>query len=427
VSNTATLTRPVYQPAESESQTRRFPSNGKWFVLGALFVVGVALGWGATRLLPGSSAQRISASEYTAVVAQLFQLDHNTGIARERLALIGSPTDLAAEAARSAQAGTLVLPGDRSAIDALVGALNGTPVATGNGSDTIPTATSDTLPTAQPTSERTSWLGPVLAFILAFSLGLVVLLRTAGLSFGFLRMPWLARFVGVKERLSRIRGSALPGRWDPGAPRHAGVSISEARLDDDDDDADFGDDASEPALSPVPHTFSRAPSRASRKNGSTTYQSVYRMGDDPFDEVHPISDQASGGLVAACGLSAALKFDHQRAGGYYAFTAWVQDYGNSEDLHAAGLVAPGAPDAARGQIENWVRSGQIDTVLSLEPGATTLIGSPDLAATITIVDIEFGLSGEVEDSYVTGMTVKFEVVRRGEHAVASRDLAHSHR
>jgi hypothetical protein len=257
----------------------------------------------------------------------------------------------------------------------------------------------------------------------AFGLGIVVLLRTARLSLSFLRLPSFGRSSTPDQPNRPGRPSALPGRFDSDAPRHQALSISEARLrDGDDDDDDSGENIDRGAI-PRAVMPIRSAARTNRRASGATYQSTYRLGDDPFDEIHPIADPVSGGLIAACGLSSALKFDSLKVGGYYAFSAWIQDYGNADELHAAGLVAPGAPEAARGQIESWVRSAQIDTVLSLEVGATALIGSTDLAATITVVDVEFGLSGDDEDGYVTELVLKFEVQRRAEQPVPAKELA----
>jgi hypothetical protein len=421
--DTATLTRSTCRSAfaETESATRPLLIRRATLILAGLFVLSAVIGWGVTSLLPTSTAQQISTPEYTALVAQLFVRDQNSGIARERLALYGSPADMAQQAAVAARAGQLSIPADVAAVDALVTALTGVPAA--------PTANGEVAPiaSAQPTSDRTSWLGPLLAFGVAFALGIVVLLRTAGLSLGFIHLPTFRRSWIADRAKSTPRRSGLPGRFDSDAPRHTALSISEATLGEDDEE--FDDVGSIDSIGvPTSVSADRAAARPARKGAGLAYQSIYRLGDDPFDEIHPISDAKTGGLVAACGLSSALKFDSLKVGGYYAFAAWIQDYGNADELHAAGLVAPGAPEAARGQIESWVRGGQIDTVLSLEVGASALIGSPALAATVTVVDVEFGLSGDDEDSYVTRLVLKFEVQRRVEHsAPAPRELAQARR
>ena len=421
--NTATLNRSTYRSTFSEAEypSRPFLTPRAALVLAGLFVFGAVLGWGLTRLLPSSPSRQISTSEYTALVAQLFLRDQNSGIARERLALYGSPAELAQQASQAARAGQLSIPTDTAAVDALVAALAGAPAAT--------TATGEVAPVASapPAPDQTTWFGPLLAIGVALALGIVVLLRTGILSVGFVHLPAFRRASNADRTKNATRQSGLPGRFDSDAPRHAVLSISEVTLGED-----IGETNDVNGVDSIRMNQSvagaRNAARPARKGSGLVYQSMYRLGDDPFDEIHPIKDANTGGLIAACGLSSALKFDSRKVGGYYAFTAWIQDYGNADELHAAGLVAPGAPDAARGQIESWVRGGQIDTVVSLEVGASALIGTPDLAATITVIDVEFGMSGDEEDSYVTRLNLKFEVQRQVEQAaVPPRELARAGR
>lgn len=429
--NTATLARPTYRSAvpEDESTARRMALSPARLLLAGLFVVGLVFGWGLTQFLPRGSYQQITGVEYTALVAQLFQRDQNLEVARERLALFGSPDELAQQAGLAAKSGKLVVPSDASSINALVLALSGSGAAASAPADSTSAAGSAQAVAAPDASGKSSWLGPILAFVLAFGLGIVVLLRTARLSLGFLRLPSFGKPTSTDQASRTSRRFGLPGRFDPDAPRHQALSISESRLGADvEEDGDDADSRNIDLASTFgPSAPIRSTARPNQKAAGMVYQSVYRFGDDPFDEIHPIADTVSGGLIAACGLSSALKFDSLKVGGYYAFSAWIQDYCNAEELHAAGLVAPGAPEDARGKIEGWVRSAQLDTVLSLEIGATALIGTPDLAATITVVDVEFGLSGDDDDSYVTQLVLKFEVQRRVEAAAPSRELARSRR
>src|ERR1035437_7290861 len=93
--DTATIWRPSYRSAsvEAESPSRRLVVGQATVVLAGLFVIGIVLGWGVTRLLPSGASQQVSTVEYTALVAQLYQRDQNVGIARERLALFGGPPE----------------------------------------------------------------------------------------------------------------------------------------------------------------------------------------------------------------------------------------------------------------------------------------------------------------------------------------------
>jgi hypothetical protein len=402
-----------------EAMTRRASLPPTLLILGGLFVVALAVGFGLTRLLPGGSIQRVSEPEYTAVVAQLYLRDHELSLARERLAVIGSPTDAVHHAQDAAQAGQLASPNDRAALDSLATALSApatgeSPQSTVNSASTTGTSAAGPAETASQSASpsadvgsRPSWLGPLAAFFLALALGFLVLARTAGVSLANLR-PSLARAASTRRPASPTlprRGAGYVAR-ESGGSQTGSIAMSEVRLDDQ-----MADDAGAPyrpvVLRNVAARRSRAPVATGRQN--KVFQSQYRIGDDPFEEIHPIADPRTNGLVAACGLTATLRLDSIRAGGYYAFTAWIQDYSGGDELHAAGLVAPGSTEIARGAIDSWVRSGQVDTVLPLEPGTTTNVGTDEIRAAITVVDVSYGRDDRVVDAYVTGLTVRFEI------------------
>jgi hypothetical protein len=414
------LTRPVVKENSwHEAAPRRASVPPTLIILGSLFVVALAIGFGVTRLLPGWSVQRVSDAEYTAVVAQLYLRDHDLSLARERLAVIGAPADALRRAVDAAQAGQLASPNDRAALDSLAAALNAPTTgdqsqagANNVTSSSSPAASqadsaSQTGSASPDTGSRPSWLGPLAAFFLALALGFLVLARTAGVSLANLR-PSLAR-----DAITRRPGSpTLPPRGPGAPPRGAdpvppsSIAMSEVRLDDQ---TAAGVDAPyrPVVLRNVAGRRSRAPVATARPN--KVFQSHYRIGDDPFEEIHPIADPRTGGLIAACGLTATLRLDSVRSGGYYAFTAWIQDYSGGDELHAAGLVAPGSTEIARGAIDSWVRSGQVDTVLPLEAGTTTNVGTDEIRAAITVVDVSYGRDERVVDAYVTGLTLRFEI------------------
>src|SRR5690348_12546130 len=72
-------------------------------LLAGLFVLGLALGWLVTQPFVGRSSQPITMSEYSTVVALLYQRDHNLDLAKERLALFGAPADLVTAATQDAK------------------------------------------------------------------------------------------------------------------------------------------------------------------------------------------------------------------------------------------------------------------------------------------------------------------------------------
>lgn len=397
----------------------RQPLTPQWslgrpiLLLGLAFILGTGIGWVVTRPFAGASSSQVSSADYVAVVAQLFQRDHNEEIARERLALLGSPTMLVQRAVQDAQSGKVKDQSDRTAVEALAQALapsaaNGVrPSATAVSStaSTAPSASTAANPTPVASSGRTSLLGPIVAFALAFLLGIVVLLRTAGLS-----LP-LARVFRTKIAQDKLPGRDVRSRPDVATLRTGSPPLRQPRQASGANSASLGrlidaTDDEDPDQEPVPvRSAGRVAPRTTR---SASYQSSYRLGDEPFDEIHPITDPATGTLVAACGLSSALKLSSSTAQHYYAFTAWVQDYLSGEQLRAVGFVTRWALHAEGRQIDEWVRQGQVEEVVPVQHGVSTVLKTDTLTTEVTVLDVGHGLGGAADD-HVTRLTVRFDV------------------
>lgn len=394
------------------------------------FVVGTGLGWAATRPFAGNTSQQITNVDYVAVVAQLFQREHNEEIARERLALLGSPTILVEQALREAQAGKVQDESDRAALQALAQAL-----APASASSSQPAnVDAATQPASQPTvttddsaaksgplgdPEQSPLLGPIVAFVIAFLLGIVVLVRTAGLSLP-LAGALGGRLSGARapERMTRSRPPLATLRtgapaFRPARPagngRRAEAAVVDAREDEPGEDDVPVRAGGRSATLVQPRTVARAAR-------SVSFQSTYHLGDEPYDEIHPITDPSTGTLVAACGLSSALKLASSTAPRYYAFTAWVQDYLSDEQLRAVGLVTRGALDAESVQIDAWAREGQLEQVISAREGSSTQLKTPTITTEISVVEVDCGRSGAT-DGYFSKLTVRFDV-----HWDADEDL-----
>jgi hypothetical protein len=394
-------------------------------LLSLAFVVGTGIGWAATRPFAATASQRVSDLDYVAVVAQLFQRDHNEEVARERLALLGSPTILIEQSLKDAQSGKLKDQSDRLAVESLAkvlapsssaGTNSANPVATAPQSGQLaptPVSNAATRSSGSTSTGQASLLGPVAAFILAFALGMIVLLRTAGLS-----LPLVGALSAglAKARLSEgTRGSSRSiATLRTGTPPLRRVRHLDARLGDValEENVAADDDESVEERTPARSGRRSATMLQSRPSVRTarrvSFQSSYRLGDEPYDEIHPITDPATGTLVAACGLSSALKLESTTAPRYYAFTAWVQDYLSGEQLQAVGLVPRWALDAEGMRIDEWVREGQVEEVLPVHRGTATELKTDTLTTEVSIVDAEFGGSSEPDDHF-TRLTVRFDV------------------
>lgn len=383
-----------------------------------VFVIGAALGWLVTRPFAATPTHPVTLPEYTAVVAQLYQRDNNLGLAKDRMAIYGTPAELALQALRAAQANELKTTADQPAVEGLAKAL-GAPIPTSASTDARPVDSPDAAPAASASSDdQPSWIGPILAFMIALGLGGIVLLRTAGVSFSGLGLPLTNRAGTGSTGRTATRASAAASRMRVDASRRpattrAAVAVSEPEEDEgDEEDEEIQPVAAAPPVArPTPRVTveTRRPAAPARAIRIPSYQSCYRLGDDAYDEIHPITDPATGSLIAACGLTSTLKYNTANGAQYYAFTAWLQDYLGTEQLNAAGLVAQGALDSVRDQIQSWVRGGQIDAVVPIEKGMTAEIGSAELSATVTIVDVEYGDDPGARQSYLRKLVVRFDV------------------
>ncbi|MGH2460357.1 MAG: hypothetical protein ACRDIY_16000 [Chloroflexota bacterium] len=390
-------------------------------LLGLAFLVGIGLGWVVTRPFAVPSVGPVTNDEYVSVVAQLFQRDHNQEVARERLALLGSPTVLVQQTVQDVKAGNLKSQSDQAAVTALAQVLAPSASSEAGASTSATTgsqpnqaaatpAANDQTTSAPASSGQSSWLGPIVAFILAFGLGVVVLLRTAGLSLASLP---------ILNRLTRPRPPERPARSRPviasvpaeTTPFRRGRDLNAARGFErvlDDDRSEVRDEPPPSRSTGRTATLLRPRVAAIGAARRLSFESLYRLGDEPYDEIHPITDPASGALVAACGLSSALAIESDTASRYYAFTAWVQDYVSGEQLRAVGLVTPSAMDRARAQIDEWVREGQVDDVLAVRGGVKTDLSTDTITTTVAISDLDRAEGGGPNEHF-TRLGVRFEV------------------
>ncbi len=137
-----------------------------------------------------------------------------------------------------------------------------------------------------------------------------------------------------------------------------------------------------------------------------TFTAKYRLGDDPYDDVHPIVDDR-GELIGACGLSATESSD--RAGRYYGFTCWLQDYVQPNELSAVGLVTRSGQIARSAAIAEWRRRGTIDEVHAVERGLQVGLRTSRIDAVVTIVDFDYTPPAHGSPGYFARLDVCLDV------------------
>jgi len=141
-----------------------------------------------------------------------------------------------------------------------------------------------------------------------------------------------------------------------------------------------------------------------------SFTSRYRLGDDPFDEVHPILDPSTGLLIGACGLSASLQGRSSEGRGYYAFLVWVHDYQTPQSFKGIGLTTRWRIREKTEDIRAWVQSAMVDEVEAAETGLKTGLRTAHLDVEITLPEVEFLPDEEgLPDGYFRTLAVKFDV------------------
>jgi hypothetical protein len=150
-----------------------------------------------------------------------------------------------------------------------------------------------------------------------------------------------------------------------------------------------------------------------------SFRSSYRLGDEPYDEIHPISDEAGRALVGACGVSAARCLTDHGQKRYWGFTAWLHDYASDGQFRAVGLVSRWANDHFADEVDDWRTEGDIDDVRLVEFDEQIQIKTAHLAATLSIEDVDY-VQGAPPEATFNRLAAQFDV----EVAVAAQADSH---
>lgn len=143
-----------------------------------------------------------------------------------------------------------------------------------------------------------------------------------------------------------------------------------------------------------------------------SFRSSYRLGDEPYDEIHPISDEAGRSLVGACGVSAARSTTDLGQKRYWGFTAWLHDYASDGQFRAVGLVSRWATDHFADEIDDWRAEGDIDEVRLVDFDATIEIETAHLSAALSIEDVDY-VQGVPPEAVFNRLAAQFDVELRG--------------
>ncbi len=146
------------------------------------------------------------------------------------------------------------------------------------------------------------------------------------------------------------------------------------------------------------------------------FRSSYRLGDEPYDEIHPISDEAGRSLVGACGVSAGRFLTDHGQKRYWGFTAWLHDYASDGQFRAVGLVSRWANDHFADEIDDWRTEGDIDEVRLVDFDETIEIETTHLSAALSIEDVDY-VQGVPPEAVFNRLAAQFDVeVRKAPEA-----------
>lgn len=384
---------------------RRSPRT-RWLQLigyAALFVVGFGGGLLLSRAMETRAPSRIGQSDYVALVSVLYDRERSLSNARERLKALGSEDDaaLVSSVAADYTPGVEGEPDDGEALRQLSLALN-----RGAAPEASPEATAAAQASTSRADGQPSGVDWTMVIVVAAMAGILV-----GL---LLVIRYVLRPVPSTsfEREGAPSGRATawsrsPARERPGARRSRPLfelpvfGAQKSRKPDE------GGRSSQDTLA-----FSKppAPRPADDLSARRSFISRYRLGDDPFDEVHPILDPNTGLLIGACGLSATLHGRSSEGRGYYAFLVWVHDYLTPQSFKGIGLTTRWRLREKSEDVTAWVESSIVDQIEAAETGLQTVIRTAHLDVEVSLPEVEYLPDAEgLPDGYFRTLVVKFDV------------------
>ncbi|MCL4535029.1 MAG: hypothetical protein M1370_07725 [Bacteroidetes bacterium] len=119
-----------------------------------------------------------------------------------------------------------------------------------------------------------------------------------------------------------------------------------------------------------------------------SFQSTYRAGQDPYQEVYPILEDQTAVLIGACGLSPGLASDPSRPERYHTMVVWLHDYRNPHVLRNTVLVSRGLYYDRPQDLEDWLNSQPIQAALPAEPGRSMTLEGAALRARVSVLEVE---------------------------------------
>lgn len=364
--------------------------------LALLLLAGVVVGSIVIRILLPPVEGSVSSTEYVLLVAQANSRDNDLTAARERLSRLGDPVQVVQEARRVVINDPTLPLSAQEQLRQLAVKLD----AGGSGAAGANQGPAAQAPPAE--SPAGGLIVPIVAILVALIAGTFAAMRLLGISFPSpVRAQQHPQTMAENQEPPSFRTRATP----PQSYHSRLQPLSGAET------AHAGTNSAFNGFKTVvesQHTAAPARAAAASSHGRVGFQSTYELGDDPYDEIHPIVDRETGVLLGACGLSASKWLEPAGSGKFYAFTAWVHDYVADQELRSVGIVSRWALDQGRNLTEEWLQSGAVDDVIEAKNGGVTRLETGSLAGNVTINESLYNNSTPAQ-SHFSRLSIRFEI------------------
>ncbi len=367
-------------------------------ILASLLIAGLVVGSIAIRVLLPPVEGSVSSTEFVLLVAEANARDNDLTAARERLSRLGDPIQVVQEARRAViNDPTLPLSAQEQLRQLAVRLDAGGPGAAGVGQGQAAQG-------APAESAASGLIVPIVAILVALIAGTFAAMRLLGISF-----PSPMRAQPQSQNMAEQQEQEPPRFRTRAAPPQSYSSRLQPMSGPD--TAHTGTNSAFNGFKTVvetQHTAAPARAAAASSHGRVGFQSTYELGDDPYDEIHPIVDRETGVLLGACGLSASKWLEPAGSGKFYAFTAWLHDYVADQELRSVGIVSRWALDQGRNLTEEWLQSGAVDDVIEAKNGGVTRLETGSLAGNVTINESLYNSSTPAQ-SHFSRLSIRFEI------------------
>jgi hypothetical protein len=141
------------------------------------------------------------------------------------------------------------------------------------------------------------------------------------------------------------------------------------------------------APAPRPRKQPRRDHEAEANAKTLILDCYYGMGDDPYDQIHPIYSPPSQVPAGACGVSSAMQIPGDD--GCCAFTIWLHDYRSDDGVISVGVVSKWAETEISKDLQALARRERWQRVIVASDGLTINLESERLRAAVRLLGFDY--------------------------------------